>query len=94
MTLYYAFEYTTTESSKGGTLIYIDIDITYKVRNDLKICKSKEIESTFIEIIEAKSKSKIIGCIYKHLKVCVSEFTNDFINPLLEILATEKKEIY
>ena len=74
-------------------MIYIDNNIKHKVRNDLKIYKSKEIESTFIEIIEAKSKSKIIGCIYKHLKTCVSEFTNDFINLLLEKLATEKKEI-
>ena len=84
---------TTTESSKGGTLIYIDNNIKYKVRNDLKIYKSKGIESTFIEIIEAKSKNKIIGCIYKHPKVCVREFTSNFMNPLLEKLATEKKEI-
>ena len=34
-----------------------------------------------------------IGCIYKHPKICISEFTNDFINPLLEKLATEKKEL-
>ena len=50
----YNFEYTTTESSKGGALICIDNNIRYKVRNDLKIYKSKEIEPTFIEIIEAK----------------------------------------
>ena len=57
------------------------------------IYKSKEKESTFVEIIEAKSKNKIIGCIYKHPKVYVSEFTIDFIKPLLETLVTEKKEI-
>ena len=50
----YTFAYTTPGSSKGGTLIYIDNNMRYKVRNDLKIYKSKEIESTFIEIIEAK----------------------------------------
>ena len=53
---------------------------------------SKKIESTFIETIEAKSKSKIIGFICKHPKVCVSEFKNDLINPLLQKLATEKKK--
>ena len=52
-----------------------------------------KIESTFIETIEAKSKSKIIGFICKHPKVCVSEFKNDLINPLLQKLATEKKII-
>ena len=50
------------------------------------------MESTFIEIIEAKSKNKIIDCIYKHPEVYVSEFTNNFVNPLLDRLATEKKE--
>ena len=50
----FTFEYTTTESSKGGTLIYIDDNIRYKVRNYLKIYKSKERETTFIEMIEAK----------------------------------------
>ena len=54
---------------------------------------SKKIESTFIETIEAKSKSKIIGFICKHPKVCVSEFKNGLINPLLQKLATEKKII-
>ena len=52
---------------------------------------NKKIESTFIQTIEAKSKSKIIDLICKHPKVCVSEFKNDFINPLLQKLATEKK---
>ena len=33
----YTFEYTTTESSKGETLIYIDNNIKYKVINYLKI---------------------------------------------------------
>ena len=74
-------------------MIYIDNNIRFKVRNHLKIHKSKEIKSTLIEIIEAKSKYKIICCIYKHLKVCISEFTNDFINPQPEKLATENKEI-
>ena len=38
------------ESSKGGTLIYIDQNVKYKIREDLKLYKSKEIESTFLEI--------------------------------------------
>ena len=50
----YNFEYTTAESSKGGTLIYVDINIRYKVWSDLKIYKLKEIESAFTEIVEAK----------------------------------------
>ena len=50
----YAFEYTIRESSKGRKLIFVDNNVRYMVRNYLKIYKSREIESTFIEIIDAK----------------------------------------
>ena len=33
--------------------------------SNLNICKSSELESTFIEILNLK-KSNIIGCIYNH----------------------------
>ena len=66
----------------------------YKTRNDLKLYKEREIESTFLEIIEPNNKkNKIIGCIYKHPIVPVTEFTNDYMGPLLEKLSREKKEI-
>ena len=48
------------QSSKGRTLICIDNNFRYKMKNDLKISKSKKIEPTLIEIIEGKSKNKII----------------------------------
>ena len=89
----YTHEFTSTQSSKGGTMIYIENSLRYKIRHDLTMYKSKEIESTFIEIIESKLKNKIFGCIYKHPKVPVSEFANDFLSPLLEKLNQEKKEI-
>ena len=89
----YVYESTTTESCKGGTMIYVNKDTQYKTRDDLNIYKSKKIESTFIGIIESKMKNKVIGCTYKHPKVSISEFTNDFISPLLEKLQLEKKEI-
>ena len=60
---YYTYEFTSTESSKGGTLLYIDQDIKYKIREDLKLCKSKEVESTFLEIIENNQKNVIVGCL-------------------------------
>ena len=90
----YTFEWTPTAASKGGTLIYIDNKLRYKTRNDLKLYKEREIESTFLEIIEPNNKkSKIIGCIYKHPIVPVTEFTNDYLGPLLEKISCEKKEI-
>ena len=44
----YSREYTPTKSSKGETLLYIDKNLQYRLRSDLILCKSKEIESTFI----------------------------------------------
>ena len=58
-----SYEYTPTESSKGGTLLYIDKNLKHRSRNDLTLYKSKEIESSFIEIIEPKKKNTIVGCI-------------------------------
>ena len=75
----YIYEYTPTESSKGGTLLYIDKSLNYKLRKDLNLNKPKEIESTFIEVIEIKKKNTVIGCIYKHPKVPIKEFLNDYL---------------
>ena len=49
------------------------------------------MECTFLEIVERHNKEKIIGCIYKHLKVPVTEFPNDYLGPPLEKLYREKK---
>ena len=72
----YTYEWTPTTASKGETLIYIDNKLRYKTQNDLKLYKEREIESTFLEIIEPNcKKNKIIGCIYKHPTVPVTEST-------------------
>ena len=57
----FSFEFIPTESSTGGTLLYIANHLPYKPRLDLNIYKSYELEYTFI--------SKVLyyfGCIYKH----------------------------
>ena len=64
----------------------------YKLRNDLKIYEKKMVESTFIEILNKKQKN-IIGCVYKHPKHDISDFTNNFITPLLGKLSNENKDI-
>ena len=47
----YKVEQCSTESANGGALLYIKNDTMYKARNDLKMYKSKNLESLFIEII-------------------------------------------
>ena len=66
----YNIQHTPTESNKGS-LLYISTELSYKTRNDLKIYKSKELESIFIEIINKKGKNTIVGCIYKHPKLAI-----------------------
>ena len=46
----YVIQHTTTYAICGGALLNIKEGITYKVRNELKITKSKELESVFNEI--------------------------------------------
>ena len=43
-----------TEATKGGVLIYTREAIDYKLREDLQMHKSKELESYFIEKIHKK----------------------------------------
>ena len=76
--------YTTTELGNGGTVLYIKNDIKYKLRKDLQIYKSKELQSTFIEVIEpGKNKIIIAGCIYCNPVMELSEFNNSFLTNLL-----------
>ena len=56
--------------------------------------KSKELESVFIEIINKKGKNTIVGCIYKHPKLAIDEFNNQFLSPMLEKVSFENKEVY
>ena len=50
----FSFEFTPTESSAGGTLLYIANHLSYKPHLDLNIYKSNELESTFIEVLNPK----------------------------------------
>ena len=90
----YNIQYTPTESNKGGSLLYISTDLSYKTRNDLKMYKSKELESIFIEIINKKGKNTIVGCIYKDPKLVIDEFNNQFLSLVVEKVSFKNKEVY
>ena len=57
----YSFEFTPTEASAGGTLLYITNHLSNKCRNDLNIYKKNELEATFIEIVNPKKSNIIVG---------------------------------
>ena len=75
----YSFEFTLTETCAGGTL-YIANCVSYKCRNDLKIYKKNELESTFIEIVNPKKLNIIVGVIYRHPSMDLTDFNCNYLN--------------
>ena len=87
------YEHTPTESSKEGTLLYLDKNLKYKLRNDLNIYHKGMFESTLVEFINENEKNMVAGCIYKHPKQLILEFLDNHLLPLLGKLSHENKQI-
>ena len=49
-----SFEFTRIETSAGGTPLYIANHLSWQCRNDLKIYKKNELESTFVETVNPR----------------------------------------
>ena len=79
----YSFEFTPTETSAGGTLLYIANHLSYKCHNDLNIYKKNELEYTFIEIVNPKKTNIIVGAIYRHPSMNLTDFNCNYLNKLL-----------
>ena len=89
------FEHTATESSAGGTGLFISKKLSYKPRPDLTIYKKGQLESTFIEIINKDSSNIIIASIYRHPCMPLEDFNEHFLSTLLMRLSSEhNKRIY
>ena len=78
----YSFEFTPTESTAGGTVLYIANHLSYKSCINLNLHKANQLESTFIEI-NSKKSNIIVGCFYKHSVMDVADFNKNYLNPLL-----------
>ena len=89
------YEHTTTESSKGGTLLHLDKNLYYKLRKDLNSHHKGVIviDSIFVEIINKNEKNMVAGCIYKHPKQIIPNFLDNHLLPLLEKLSHKNKQI-
>ena len=90
----FSFEFSSTESSAGGTLLYAANHLSYKPRLDLNIYKSTELESTFIEILNPKKSNIIIGCIYKQHSMYLNDFNSNYLNNLLDKASKEQKSVF
>ena len=89
----YVYEHTPTESSKGGTFLYLDKNLKYKLRKDLNIYHKGIIESTFVEIINKNKTNMVAGCISKHPKQTIPDFLDNHLFLLLEKLSHKNKQI-
>ena len=91
---HYSFEFTPTETSAGGTHLYIANHLSYKCHNDLNIYKKNELESTFIEIVNPKKSNIIVGVIYRHPSMDLADFNSNYLNKLLENISKEQKSVF
>ena len=87
---------TPTEAEKGGSILYIADPFNSKPLQTLNkmMYKPKQLESVFVEICNNINKNVIIGCIYRHPSMDLNEFNEEFINPLMEKLATDNKKLF
>ena len=74
-------------------LLYISNELNYKVRNKLQTHKDKKLESIFIEVISQSEKNVFFDCIYKHPNLPITEFNECYLQPLLDKLSLENKDV-
>ena len=52
-----------------------------------------ELESTFAEIINTKMSNIVVGVIYRHPFMDVTDFNQNYLNRLLDKISKEEKKI-
>ena len=57
--------------------------------NDLNIYKKNELESAFIEIVNAKKSNIIVWVIYGHPSMDLTDFNCNYLNKLSENISKE-----
>ena len=53
-----------------------------------------ELESTFTEIVNPKKSNIIVGVIYRHPSMDLTDFNCNYLNKLLENISKEQKSIF
>ena len=81
----YSYEFTPTETTPCGTLLYIPNHLSYKC------CKKNGLESTFTEIVKPKKSNITVGVIYRHPSMNLTDFNGNYLNKLLENISKDQK---
>ena len=79
------------ERQGGGASLYINPNINFRERNDLKL-DCNHCDSVFVEV-NHKSQNIIIGIMYKPEYVIFDDFRNQ-LSKILDIITREKKKCY
>ena len=87
----YVFYYNETESSHGGTGLFVSSKLTFKQQLDFVINEAGKLESTFIELVLPNKKNVVYGCVYKHLSMKRKFFNDEFLTPLLSRINKKEK---
>ena len=90
----FSYEFTPTELTAEGALLYIAHQLAYQRRNDLNVYEKNYLESTFIEITNPTKTNIIVACICRHPTMDLNKFNCSYLNPLLEKLAKEQKTVF
>ena len=75
------------------SFFYIAYHLSYKC-NDLNIFLENELESTFIEIVNPKESNIVVGVIYRHQSMDLTDFNCNYLNKLLENTSKEQKPVF
>ena len=78
--LAYNNKHTATESSVGGSLLYISQHLCYTVWQNLQICCSKKLESIFIEITLTNKPNYMHRSSCKHPSLNLTKFKQNTLN--------------
>ena len=70
------------------------IHLSYKYRSDLNIYKKNELESTFIKTVNPKKSNIVVGVIYRHPSMNLTDFNCNYLKTLLENITKEQKSIF
>ena len=90
----YPSEFTPTETSAGGTLLYIANHLSCKCCNSLDVYKKYGLESTFNEILNPQKSRIIVGVIYRHPFTYLSDFRINYLNKFWEEISEEQTSIF
>ena len=90
----YSFEFTPTETSAGGTLLYIANHLSYKCRNDLNIYKKMNWNLLLLKLSTQKKSIIILGVIYRHPAMDLTDFNCNYLNKLLEDISNKQNLIF